>query len=273
MQNDHSENANPKFTRRQALTATAAVGAATAASFAGSVAQAQQANPYAPPAEPGLPPSNMVLDLSRTALVVCDPQIDFLREDGVAWGVVGESVQEHNTVENLERLFAAFQANEQTQSFVSPHWYYPTDYGWKFEGALEKVMHAIKMFDRAGSVDLTNFEDSGADFMPQYKKYIHDGKTVIVNPHKVYGPQNNDLGLQLRKRRIEQVVLAGMSANLCVEAHLRDLLEQGFEVAVVSDGTAAAKVPEGDGYLAAIINFRYLANAVWTTDEVVAMLG
>jgi nicotinamidase-related amidase len=54
-----------------------------------------------------------------------------------------------------------------------------------------------------------------------------------------------------------------------VESHLRELLEQGFEVAVVKDATAAAKVPEGDGYLAALINFRYIANAVWTTDEAV----
>jgi nicotinamidase-related amidase len=60
-----------------------------------------------------------------------------------------------------------------------------------------------------------------------------------------------------------------MSANLCVESHLRELLEQGFEVAVVKDATAAAKVPEGDGYLAAIINFRFIANALWTTDEAV----
>ena len=63
------------------------------------------------------------------------------------------------------------------------------------------------------------------------------------------------------------VVLAGMSANLCVESHLRELLEQGFEVAVVKDATAAAKVPEGDGYQAALINFRFIANTVWTTEE------
>ena len=31
-------------------------------------------------------------------------------------------------------------------------------------------------------------------------------------------------------------------------------------------------MPEGDGYLAAIINFRYIANALWTTDEAVAMI-
>ena len=255
--------------RRQALTAFGA--AAGAATLLGAGA-AQADSPYADPAEPGLPPSDMELDLSRTAVVITDPQIDFLREDGVAWGVVGESVQEHNTVENLERLMSAAKASG-AELFISPHWYYPTDHGWKFEGALEKVMHSLNMFDRAGPVDLAGFEDSGADFMPQYKQYIHNGKTVIANPHKVYGPQNNDLTLQLRKRRIDQVILAGMSANLCVEAHLRDLLENGFEVAVARDATAAAKVPEGDGYLAAIINFRYLANAVWTTAEAVGRLS
>jgi nicotinamidase-related amidase len=60
-----------------------------------------------------------------------------------------------------------------------------------------------------------------------------------------------------------------MSANLCVESHMREFLEQGFEVAVVRDGTAGAKVPEGDGYLAALINFRMIANALWSTDETV----
>jgi hypothetical protein len=60
-----------------------------------------------------------------------------------------------------------------------------------------------------------------------------------------------------------------MSANLCVESHLRELLEQGFEVAVVKDATAGAIVDEGDGFEAAMVNFRFLANAVWTTDEAV----
>ena len=64
-----------------------------------------------------------------------------------------------------------------------------------------------------------------------------------------------------------------MSANLCTESHMRELLEQGFEVAVVRDATAAAKLPEGDGYQAALINFRYMANALWTTDHVEGLLS
>jgi nicotinamidase-related amidase len=269
MCNHHDDD--QKLTRRQALIGTAAIGVAAAASLTGTTALAQD-NPYADPAEPALPPSNMVLDLSRAALVVTDPQVDFLSPDGVTWGVVGKSVTEHNTVANIESLFKAAKAADITVA-VSPHYYYPTDHGWKFEGALEKLMHKIGMFDRTSALDLDGFENSGADWMPEYKKYIDDGKTIVTSPHKVYGNDSNDLSLQLRKRGVDQVILSGMSANLCTESHMRELLEQGFEVAVIKDATAAAMLPEGDGYLAALTNFRYMANAVWTTDEVVAMLN
>ncbi len=257
--------------RRRFLRNGAALAAAVAAAAASSPAAAST-DKYADPAKPMLPPSDMKLDLARTALVVIDPQVDFLSPKGVAWGAVGASVKQHNVVENIERLFAAAKAAHLTVA-VSPHYYFPTDKGWKFEGALEKLMHKIGMFDRRSQYTMEGFENSGADFMPQYKPYILDGKTVITSPHKVYGPQQNDLVLQLRKKRTDQVILAGMSANLCVESHLRELLEQGFEVAVVRDATAAAILPEGDGYLAALTNFRFIANGVWTTSEAVARMG
>lgn len=214
-----------------------------------------------------LPNPGMKIDPANTALVITDPQNDFLSPKGVTWGVVGKSVEANHTVENIETLFKLAKANN-IPVFISPHYYYPTDKGWKFEGALEVLMHKIGMFERKGPLDLEGFENSGADWLARYKPYIQDGKTVIASPHKVYGPQNNDLLLQLRKRRIDRVILAGMSANLCIESHMRELLERGFEVAVVKDATAAAQVPEGDGYAAALVNFRFMANAVFTTEEV-----
>ncbi len=219
-----------------------------------------------------LPNPDMEIDPTNTGLLVTDPQNDFLSPDGATWEVVGKSVEANNTVENIETLFKLAKGNG-IQVFISPHYYFPTDKGWQFEGALEALMHNLGMFDRTGPLSLEGFEGSGADWLARYKPYIEDGQTVVVSPHKVYGPQNNDLILQLRKRDIDRVILAGMSANLCVESHLREMLEQGFEVAVVKDATAAAQVPDGDGYAAALINFRFIANAVWTTDEVKKLIG
>jgi nicotinamidase-related amidase len=210
----------------------------------------------------------MEIDPERTALVITDPQNDFLSPEGVTWGVVGESVTEHNTVANLAQLFQVAKKTVMAV-FISPHYYYPTDHGWKFEGALEKLMHTIGMFDRTGQLSLDGFEGSGSDWLEQYKKYIEDGVTVVCSPHKVYGPESNDLALQLRKRGIDKIILGGMSANLCVESHLRELGEMGFEIAVVKDATAAAVIPDGDGYAAAMTNFRFIASALWTTAEAV----
>lgn len=221
------------------------------------------------PTDAALPDPGMKVDAANTALVITDPQNDFLSPDGAAWGVVSESVEENDTVPNIEALFKAAKDNGY-EVFVSPHYYYPHDHEWQFEGALEVLMHNIGMFDRPGPLTTKGFDGSGADWLERYKPYIEDGETVVTSPHKIYGPETNDLVLQLRKRGIDRVVLAGMSANLCTESHMRELLEQGFAVAVVSDGTAAAKVPEGDGYEAALVNFRFMANDVITTKEAVA---
>lgn len=215
----------------------------------------------------------MQFDSSTTALVLTDPQNDFLSPEGVTWELVGKSVEENNTVDHIEQLLVSAKSGGYGV-FVSPHYYFPHDHQWEFGGTLEKKMHEIGMFDRPGPLDLAGFKGSGADWLDRFKPYLEDGRTVVCSPHKVYGPEQNDLVLQLRKRGISQVILAGMSANLCVESHLRELLEQGFEVAVVADATAAAQHPElGDGYAAALINFNYIAGAVLSTEDAVRELA
>ena len=216
----------------------------------------------------GLPDPGFEVVQGRTALVVTDPQNDFLSPNGVTWGVVGKNIQANGTVENIEQLFAAAKRADMPV-FISPHYYYPHDHRWKFEGALEALMHKIGMFDRPSPLTITDFEGSGADWLEQYKPYINDGETVVTSPHKVYGPESNDLVLQLRKQHIDKVILAGMSANLCTESHMRALVEEGFEVMVVTDATAAAQVPGFDGYEAALINFRMIASHVGDTKEAV----
>ncbi len=179
MKNDHKHDhscgcgntpESVDLARRRVLAGVAAAGAAGAASVIGNTAEAATdaaKATYADPENPGLPQIDMMIEPGRTALVVTDPQIDFLSEDGVTWGVVGESVTEQGTVDNIERLFIAAKAAGMPV-FISPHYYYPHDHKWEFEGTLEKTMHSIAMFDRPGPLNLDNFEGSGADWMPQY---------------------------------------------------------------------------------------------------------
>ncbi len=43
-------------------------------------------------------------------------------------------------------------------------------------------------------------------------------------------------------------------------------------MSVVKDATAGAQLPGGDFYQAALLNFRMIASAVFTTDEAVAAM-
>ena len=214
----------------------------------------------------------MEFHTNDTAVVVIDPQNDVLSPRGKNWDSVGASVTENNTVQHLVDILAAAKATG-FGVFISPHYFYPTDSTWLFNGPLESDEFSTNTFARTGALTLDGFTGSGADWLDEFKPFIDDGETIVVSPHKVWSPQSNDLILQLRKRRIAKVLLCGMLANMCVESHLRDLLENGFEVTVIRDATAGPRHPtRGDGYQAALINYAFLAHAVLTTSEVVTAM-
>jgi nicotinamidase-related amidase len=241
--------------------------AAAVAAYAAS-GESRPVTVTSPPVNDGLPMPGFAVTAGDTAIVVTDPQNDFLSPNGVTWGVVGRSVTQNRTVENLEALFEIADRTGMPM-FVSPHYYFEHDHQWQFEGTLETLMHQIGMFDRPSALSLDGFDGSGADWLERYKPYINNGRTVVTNPHKVYGPESNDLVLQLRKAGISKVVLAGMSSNLCTESHMRELVEQGFEVLVVTDATAGAITEHYDGYAASLTNFRMIASAVDNTSNTV----
>ena len=208
------------------------------------------------------------LNKKTTALLITDPQNDFLSETGVAYGLVKDNLKSVGTIRNIDKLFKAAK-NSHFSVFVSPHLYYPHDDKWKNRGALQKTIHEINMFKVSHPINHTNFDGSGADFLAQYKKYIYDGQTTITSPHKVYGPESNDLVLQLRKQGIQTVLVAGMAANLCTDSHMRELMEQGFNVIMVKDAVGA---PGEAAYQAALTNYSLIANAVVTTKKAIEMM-
>ena len=105
----------------------------------------------------------MNIDKSDTAVVFIDPQNEVLSEGGLAWPLVRESLHENNTIENMERIFKAAKARG-FEVFISPHYFYPTDKGWKFNGALETDEATSGMFARKGVLNLEGFAGSGADW-------------------------------------------------------------------------------------------------------------
>ena len=88
-------------------------------------------------------------DPEVTALVITDPQNDFLKPGGVFYDAVKQSVNDNNTIENIETMFRAAK-EAGIPVFISPHYYFPWDHRWKFAGTIEKAMHDVGMYDRPG---------------------------------------------------------------------------------------------------------------------------
>jgi nicotinamidase-related amidase len=79
----------------------------------------------------------MKIHQTDTAVVFIDPQNEVLSEKGAPWPLLKESLTENNTIENMERIFRAAKAHE-FEVFISPHYFYPTDNGWMFNGPFSR---------------------------------------------------------------------------------------------------------------------------------------
>jgi len=205
-----------------------------------------------------MPLETVEFDLSKTAMFVTDPQNDFLSEGSPAWALVGPGVIKNEVVEK-EVALKALAKDIGIPVFYSTHMYTEQDFKrWTSLNGIDKIMFDLKMFAQG---------TWGIDYHPELKP---DDNTIVMNPHK--GLSNfwsGDAAIQLRQNGIETIILYGMSANMCVESHARDAIENGFDVVIVADATTAA----GElAYEAALTNFEFLAHEVVTTNQVIKRL-
>lgn len=202
-----------------------------------------------------------------TAVVVTDPQNDALSPGGAGYELMKVCIEQNNTIVNLSMIMKACK-DYGYQLVISPHALYPHDNTWMNQSEEEILLLWGKFYQKVNNESPSSF---GADYEPSLKPYICDGRTIIANPHKIAGPQTNDLALQLRKHGISKVILCGCMSNICVESHMRDLTENGFQIAIAHDATAA---PGLEAYNAAMVNFKAFASASWsTTDTVIHMMN
>jgi nicotinamidase-related amidase len=201
----------------------------------------------------------MVRDLKRTAVVIADPQNDLLSEGGVVRDPVGDGVRKTRVVEHLAALRNAAKELE-IPVIYSPHHSSDEEYErWAHLNPIDRIMCSDRKMFRKGTWE--------AEFHPDLEP---DENTIVLSPHKALSNSwTGDINLQLRQRNVQTVILAGMSANLCVESHLRDVVEHGFEVIVVKDATTG---PGPEATRAACTNYGFIANEIVSTGQIVSRL-
>lgn len=200
----------------------------------------------------------MEIPTERTALVIIDPHVDYMSPKSVVWDLVGEQVTKTGIVGHLVALKAAAE-RAGIPVVYSPHWFTLEYDSWRHLNKIDRIMFERRMFDASGK---------GSEFMPELAP---GPETIVLSPHKALsGFWANDIQIQLRQRDVQTIIMGGMAANLCVESHLRDAAENGFDVIVVKDAVAGPGQAAMD---AAYVNYDFIATGVATTAEVVKALN
>ncbi|SER76776.1 Nicotinamidase-related amidase [Lentzea xinjiangensis] len=200
-------------------------------------------------------------DPARTAVLVIDPVNDFLHEDGAAWEMTKSTVKKNDVVAQLARLADGARAAGVPVLF-GPMAYTAEDYadeGLQRRSGVNRLMFENRMF-LAGSF--------GADFHTDIQPQPGD---IILAPHKGTDVMRTDLRDHLERLGTEHLVLAGMTANLCVESTGRHATELGYDVTFLSDAIGAESLA---AYEASIhVNFPLIGNAVLEVAEFLAAIA
>ena len=185
-------------------------------------------------------------------------EVDSLNPAAVMWDKLGDLVEKNDIVEKLSDLQDAAREGD-VPVFYSPHYYTDDEFEtWNRLNPIDQLMFDVRMYD---------VDQEGSKIVSELEP---DDNTFVLSPHKhLSGFWANDIQAQLTKRGIDTIVLAGMYANLCVESHLRDAVENGFEVLVVPDATGA---PGPEMLDAAKTNFEIIAHETAEADEVTTRL-
>ena len=197
----------------------------------------------------------------RTALLVIDPVNDFLSEGGAAWELAKTTVRLHDVVGHLQRAIEGARERGIPVLF-GPMAFTEEDYterALQRRSGINRLMFERKMF-LAGSW--------GADFHPDLRP--RDDETVLL-PHKGIDVFETDLPAHLQRLGTTHLVIAGMTADLCVESTGRHAMEEGYDVTFLANAIGAETIP---AYEAAIhLTYPLIANAVLDVDEFLAAVA
>lgn len=209
-----------------------------------------------------------VFDPATTALIVIDMQRDFCSPGGYAQQAGLDIGPMQAVVPKVQRLLAAARATGLM--VVHTREGHLPDLSDCPPAKLARSVAAGATIGSAGPLGrLLVRGEQGHDFVPSLRPLASEH--VIDKPG--YGAfHKTTLGPVLAAFGIRQLILCGVTAEVCVHSTLREAVDRGFVCTTVSDATAASQ-PELHAPAMAMIGVEGgIFGRVCCTDEVVAAL-
>ncbi|MEZ0351230.1 isochorismatase family cysteine hydrolase [Mycobacterium sp. pR1184] len=200
-------------------------------------------------------------EADRTGLLVIDPYNDFISEGGKVWDRLKAVAEANGCVQHMRETLNAARAADIRVFYALHRRYRSGDYEtWRYTAPIQRAAWSRKTFE---------YGTWGGELHPDFEPRPGD---VVAQEHWCSsGFANTDLDLLLKQHGIHKLIVVGLIAHTCVEATVRFAAELGYDVTMVKDATASYSDVEMRAALE--VNIPNYANAILTTDEVVANIS
>jgi len=172
---------------------------------------------------------------SNKAIILIGLQNDYFSEDGILKEVVEESSKVSNIIENIINLVERLD----NTLIISTPIIFSEDYN--------ELVDPVGILQTIKEVGAFKKGTKGAETIDQIKAF---GDKIIEIPGKLglNAFVNTSLEETLSSNNIEEVILAGTVASICIDSTGRSAHEKGFKVTMLSDCISGRTVFEKDFY-------------------------
>ncbi len=173
--------------------------------------------------------------MKKKALLLIGLQNDYFAEDGILKEVVEESSKVSNIIENIVNLVD----NSNDTLIISTPIIFSENY--------EELIAPVGILKTIKEVGAFKKGTKGAETIDEIKPF---NNKIIEIPGKLglNAFINTNLEETLNKHEIDEVMLAGTVASICIDSTGRSAHEKGFKVTMLSDCISGRTIFEKDFY-------------------------
>jgi nicotinamidase-related amidase len=179
-------------------------------------------------------PEPVALDLSATALLIIDMQRDFMEPGGFGETLGNDVSRLASAVKPIGAVLAA--ARETGMLVIHTREGHLPDLSDAPPAKVERGAPSLRIGDPGPMGRILIRGEAGHDIIPEL--YPLDSEIVIDKPGKgaFYA---TELGDVLQKYGVENLLVCGVTTEVCVNTTVREANDRGYRCVVISDGCAS----------------------------------